>query len=73
MGDQIDISYLNTSSGDWFGIFAADADPASAKPVARADAVATEKVKSLTLISEEDNLPVGDYKICLMDLSLIHI
>ncbi len=67
LGDQIDISYLNTSSGDWFGIFAADADPASAKPVARADAVATEKVKSLTLISEENNLPVGDYKICLMD------
>ena len=67
LGEQIDISYLNTSSGDWFGIFSPDADPASAEPIARADAEASEKVKSLALTSDLESLSAGDYKVCLLN------
>ena len=48
IGEQIDVSYLDTADGDWFGIFDQAADPATATPILRKDVSAADKVQSFT-------------------------
>ena len=67
IGDQIDVSYLDTADGDWFGIFKQGEDPATAEPILRKEAGAADKVQSFTFEGDAAKLPLGDYVICLLN------
>jgi len=65
IGESIEISYLGTANGDWFGAFAQGEDPETAMPVVRKDAEATDAVRTLTFERNSDQFPIGDYTIYL--------
>ncbi len=67
IGDQIDVSYLDTADGDWFGIFKQGEDPATAEPILRKEAGAADKVQSFTFEGDAAKLPLGEYTIYLLD------